>query len=255
MMSRAFSWSGCTREHVGTLLDVNHCGPRFVTSSHRTSSPLPLQASLSILLGHPPIRAVRGTAFLISLLLLVIHLSLSTPLITTPHPLRLSVFLLPSQKNHRLPFFSILISFNCDLPLPFRPHFCQVVCFLIVLSENWVNVAMTSRFALDILINCASLLCVTAPGSSVVRGFSSHLILAIEDRRRASRRWRSAAGKTEACRDGKKAVVPVQSPTDGGNKQEVAALKSEKLVDGQGQPGGKPWLANSCMGCLWCDCA
>ena len=70
----------------------------------------------------------KGTA----ILLIAIHLFLSTPLTTTPHPLLLSVFLLPFQKPRTAFKFLVLSLLNSDLPLPFRAHVRQVVGLLIV---------------------------------------------------------------------------------------------------------------------------
>ena len=81
------------------------------------------------------VHVFSGTA----IVLIVIQLPLWTPLITTPHSLRPSVFLLPSQ-NPLTAFHSLVISVNRDLSLPFSVQACQVVRLLIVLSENVLHV-------------------------------------------------------------------------------------------------------------------
>ena len=82
------------------------------------------------------VQVVSGSA----ILLIVIHLSLSTPFITTPHPLLPPVFLLPSQNPRSAFQFSVFPFVNCDLPLPFRAQVRQVVGLLSVLSENVLHI-------------------------------------------------------------------------------------------------------------------
>ena len=81
----------------------------------------------------------KGTA----ILLFVTHLSLSTPLMTTPHPL-LPFFFCP-EVFYRRPCFSITASVNSNFPLSLCPQVGPVISFLIVFPEKVFHVIANLR--------------------------------------------------------------------------------------------------------------
>ena len=86
-----------------------------------------------------------------AILLIVIHFSLSTTFVTTPHPLlSSSLFAFISVPSYRFPFLSILDRFNCDLLFSFRSQIRQMIRLLIVFSENVLHVVVnfSTRYAI-----------------------------------------------------------------------------------------------------------
>ena len=111
-----------------------------------TKSKMPVRTLAPAIFAAMAVQVFNGTA----ILLIVIHVSLSTPLITTPHPHRPSVFVVPSQKPRTAFHFSVLPPLNRYLSLLLRAQGCQVVGLPVdVFSRNRRSVPVDTQFSLS----------------------------------------------------------------------------------------------------------
>ena len=99
-----------------------------------TKSKIPIRTLAPTTFAAMAAQAFSGTA----ILLMVIHLSRSTPLVTIPQPLLPSFLLLP-KPAHSLPFSCIVSCCNSDLPMLSSSQIRQVV-LLIVFPGNVLHI-------------------------------------------------------------------------------------------------------------------